>query len=71
LFFSLLKYQNFAAMKLPFFLFLLLWLPAVAFGQPDSVKSPRLAVNAGFLMGGGAALGADGYQTPLQNFAFF
>ncbi|MDR1022124.1 MAG: hypothetical protein LBL94_02460 [Prevotellaceae bacterium] len=45
----------------PFFciLLFLLWLPAVALGQQDSAKSPSMAVNAGFFMGGGASLGAD------------
>lgn len=47
-------------MKSSFYTFLLLlFLPALAFGQPDSAASPGMAVNAGFLMGGGAALGVD------------
>lgn len=41
------------------FFILLLCLPILTRGQPDSAPSPRLAVSAGFLMGGGAALGAD------------
>jgi hypothetical protein len=46
-------------MKLYFFLFLLLSLPVFACGQPDSATSPKMAINAGFLMGGGSTLGAD------------
>ncbi|MDR3188762.1 MAG: hypothetical protein LBT94_06210, partial [Prevotellaceae bacterium] len=48
--------------SLPFFLLLLLLLlclPVFALGQQDSAKSPKLAVNAGFLMGGGSGVGAD------------
>jgi hypothetical protein len=47
-------------MNLRFFtLPLLLCLPILTSGQPDSAKSPNVAVNTGFLMGGGAAIGAD------------
>ncbi|MDR3188761.1 MAG: hypothetical protein LBT94_06205 [Prevotellaceae bacterium] len=40
-------------------LLFLLCLPVFALGQQDSAKSPKLAINAGFLMGGGSVLGAD------------
>jgi hypothetical protein len=40
-------------------LLFLLWLPAAALGQQDSASLPKMAINAGFFMGGGASLGAD------------
>jgi hypothetical protein len=38
---------------------LLLCLPILTSGQPDSAKSPNMAVSAGFFMGGGSMVGAD------------